>query len=455
MKIIYVGLILVLIVLAGIGYFIRTPTVTPTSTLTIAVKDAPKQSSHGTITSLVLIFSEVSVHKAVTGETIDTTAGEINTTESNQTEESGWIKVVDTVQTVDLLQFTDVSKILGEKTLDSGKYTQIRLKIDSGTATINGNTYDLIVPSTYLKLNRGFELEPNANLKLTLDFKAEKSLVRTGNNKFILKPVIAVISETPVTTTTGLTTASTTIPTTTIPMTTTVSTTTQTTIPVTGNGILLMKIKDKLDLTNVTAIDITINKVEVHKGTSNENATQSNETFETNDTSTAGWITITDETKSYNLLELVNTPGEVMGNKTLSAGKYTQIRLYVSNAEITLNNNTYDAKVPSSRFYWVHPFDIETGKITTLTLDFDSIVETGNKKFILKPVVKISSEFATTTTTTSSSTTSSTSSSSSTSTTSTTTLNTTTSSILNTTSTTIETTSSTTTTISENTTTTI
>ena len=126
---------------------------------------------------------------------INTTTEDINATESNETEEFRWIKVVDQVQTIDLLQFTDVSKVLGEKTLDPGKYTQIRLKIDSGTVTIDGNTSDLIVPSKVLKLNRGFELEPDATLKLTLDFKAEKSLVKTGNDKFILKPVIALISE--------------------------------------------------------------------------------------------------------------------------------------------------------------------------------------------------------------------------------------------------------------------
>jgi len=191
--------------------------------------------------------------------------------------------------------------------------------------------------------------------------------------------------------------------TTTSPSTTVITTTHAiTTTPITTEGILMMKIKDKFDLTNITAINITIDKVEVHKaGTGDE--TESNETFETNDTSSAGWITIVDETKSYNLLELVDAPGEVMGEKTLSAGKYTQIRLHVSKTELILNNVTYDVKVPSQRFYWIHSFNIEAGKITTLTLDFDaddSIKETAENKYILKPVVKIIGEVSTTTTTT-------------------------------------------------------
>ncbi len=213
----------------------------------------------------------------------------------------------------------------------------------------------------------------------------------------------------------------------TIPCDATITTTT----PIVTEGILVMKIKDKLDLTNISAIDLIISKVEVHK-TGNDDETESNETFETNETSSAGWITIVDETKSYNLLDLVDAPGEVMGEKTLSAGKYTQIRLYVSEAKLTLENETYDIKVPSKRFYWIHPFYIESGKITTLTLDFDaadSIKETGKNKFILKPTVKIIGEISTTTTTIStSSTTTTMTTTESTTTESTTTLNATTTS---------------------------
>jgi len=454
MKITYIAIILVLIILAGIGYYyinMPTPVITSKSTLIIAVKDAPKQSKHGTISSLVLTFSEVSVHKVSTGETINTTTGEINATESNETEESGWIKVVDQVQTIDLLQFTDVSKILGQKILDSGKYTQIRLKIDSGKVTIDGVTYDVIVPSKVLKLNRGFELIPNVTLKLTLDFKAEKSLVKSGSDKFTLKPVIAVISEAGAPTTIPTTTATTAATTTVQP----VTTSPQTTITVVGDGILVMKIKDKTDLMNISAIKVTINKVEVHKAGSNDNDTESNETFETNDTSSAGWITVVSGVNTYNLLDLVDKPGQVMGQKTLSSGKYTQIRLYVTSAELTLNNKTYSMKVPSSRFYWIHPFNIEAGKTTSLTLDFDasnSITETGKDKYILKPVVKILSEVSETTTTAETTTTVATTTS--TIQTTTTTVNTTTTTLETTTTSTVTTTTvAATTTIAETTTT--
>ena len=195
MKTAYIVIILVLIAAVGVLYYVNVMTVQQKSTLVIAVKDAPKKSEFGNISSLTLTFSEVSVHKAEANEELNATTENIEVNESNETEDVGWVVVVNEVQTVDLLQFTDVSKILGQETMDAGRYTQIRLKIDSGTVSIDGSTYNLTIPSKVLKLNRGFVLEPNTTLKLTLDFKSEKSLVRTGNNMFKLKPVIAVISE--------------------------------------------------------------------------------------------------------------------------------------------------------------------------------------------------------------------------------------------------------------------
>ena len=119
----------------------------------------------------------------------------MTTEESNDTSTGGWIVVVNQTQTVNLMNLTNVSQVLGQKTMDAGRYTQIRLKIDSGTITVNGTDYNLTVPSGVLKLNRGFVLEPDKTLRLTLDFNVERSIIRTGTNQYKLEPVIAVLSE--------------------------------------------------------------------------------------------------------------------------------------------------------------------------------------------------------------------------------------------------------------------
>jgi hypothetical protein len=164
------------------------------STLVIAVKDAPKTTDIGTITSLTLDFGEVSVHRASPGQTAAERDEEMEATESDDSDNAGWIVVVSQPRTVDLMQFTDVSEVIGQKDMEPGTYTQIRLKIDSGTITVDGTGHTIAVPSGTLTLNRGFVLYPNETTTLTLDFNVEKSVIRTGSDQYMLKPVIAVLS---------------------------------------------------------------------------------------------------------------------------------------------------------------------------------------------------------------------------------------------------------------------
>ncbi len=192
MKITYLALVVIILVSALMAGCTTAPV--GQSTLIIAVKDAPKTTDIGTVTNLSLTIGQVSVHRAASNETAPETDAEINATESDDSGSAGWIVVVDHAQTVDLMRLVNVSEVLGEKQLDAGKYTQIRLKIDSATVTVDGVDHNLDVPSGVLKLNRGFTLQQNQTLKLTLDFNVEKSLIRTGNDQYKLKPVIAVTS---------------------------------------------------------------------------------------------------------------------------------------------------------------------------------------------------------------------------------------------------------------------
>jgi PKD repeat protein len=113
------------------------------------------------------------------------------------------------------------------------------------------------------------------------------------------------------------------------------------------------------------------------------------------DNSTAGWYTIVNESQTFDLIALQNVT-EVLGENILSVGKYTQIRLTVEEAEITINNSgtkeVHDMKIPSSKVKLVKSFWIYENETTELTLDFDvyeSVHQTGNNKFIMKPTIKI------------------------------------------------------------------
>lgn len=149
-----------------------------------------KITDQGTISSLVLSISEVKVHKASTTET-ETEQSEGQ--ETNETDGGGWITVVGS-KTVDLIQVKGVNDLLGETSLDAGKYTQIRLSVSSATATIDGVSHTLTIPSGTLKFVHPFEIENNKTTSLIIDFNADNSIVKAGD-KYILNPVVRISTE--------------------------------------------------------------------------------------------------------------------------------------------------------------------------------------------------------------------------------------------------------------------
>lgn len=155
-------------------------------------------------------------------------------------------------------------------------------------------------------------------------------------------------------------------------------------------GTLVLRITDRIQLTNITSIDIAITKVEVHKAEIGETVNETNETIETNETTTEGWETIVNETKSFNLIEIRDIE-KFLGEKTLPTGRYTQIRLEIGGGMIAFDGEQHDLKIPSKKLKLIHPFTIEADKTTTLVLDFDasdSVVKAG-PQYILKPVIRI------------------------------------------------------------------
>lgn len=112
---------------------------------------------------------------------------------------SGWIVIDDDVRTFDLLALANgAMEVLGEGPLDPGHYTQIRLKLGEGsTVVVDGESHPLEVPSgmqSGVKLNHPFDILDGTLYELTLDFDAARSIHVTGNDRYILSPVIRVVA---------------------------------------------------------------------------------------------------------------------------------------------------------------------------------------------------------------------------------------------------------------------
>jgi len=109
---------------------------------------------------------------------------------------SGWQSMANVSRgAYDILKLVnDVDTLLGDAELEAGRIQQIRLVLGSNNyVVVDGQTYPLQTPSAQqsgLKLNIHQDVAAGVLYKLLLDFDAARSIVKTGNNRYILKPVI-------------------------------------------------------------------------------------------------------------------------------------------------------------------------------------------------------------------------------------------------------------------------
>jgi hypothetical protein len=111
--------------------------------------------------------------------------------------DSGWVFVTGAPNTFDLVAIKNINEYLGEKDLEAGKYTQIRLDVDGASVTVDGTTHPLVIPSRTVKMAGNFEVWANKTTTLTLDFNADTSVREEGNGEYSMTPVIKVTASAP------------------------------------------------------------------------------------------------------------------------------------------------------------------------------------------------------------------------------------------------------------------
>lgn len=88
--------------------------------------------------------------------------------------------------------------LIASKDIPSGRLQEVRLILNEtgNSVVINGMSYPLTTPSgqsSGVKIKVNETLESGVAYTMLLDFDAAKSIVQTGNGKYILKPVIRAI----------------------------------------------------------------------------------------------------------------------------------------------------------------------------------------------------------------------------------------------------------------------
>jgi hypothetical protein len=110
----------------------------------------------------------------------------------------------------DLEKLTTAQDVLGTGPLPVGHYTQIRLVVTSATlyfdhasagpacapaiAAPGGRQAAVTIPSGEVKLNREFDLMATNATTMLLDFDGDQSVKETGNGRYMMTPVINIVS---------------------------------------------------------------------------------------------------------------------------------------------------------------------------------------------------------------------------------------------------------------------
>lgn len=139
-------------------------------------------------------------------EAVEVTVNEVSIhfAEGTGEDEGEWIIFPMESQVFDLMNLQNGrTALLGEEHLEPGIYSQIRLKIDAASVTIDGEEHDLDVPvgaKSGLKLNLfGFVVESGLEYDMVIDFDASRSVFIKGPEDnptgYQLQPVIRATFE--------------------------------------------------------------------------------------------------------------------------------------------------------------------------------------------------------------------------------------------------------------------
>jgi hypothetical protein len=131
---------------------------------------------------------------------IDIKSVQVSSNANADNSDPGWTTLTNSsIGVINLLDYTNGTELtLFNSEFPTGNISQIRLTLGpDNSISVDGNTYPLETPAAQ---QSGLNLQVHASMnsgityKFILDFDASRSIVKSGNSTYLLKPVINVIS---------------------------------------------------------------------------------------------------------------------------------------------------------------------------------------------------------------------------------------------------------------------
>ncbi|MFB6071325.1 MAG: DUF4382 domain-containing protein [Halanaeroarchaeum sp.] len=155
------------------------------------------------------------------------------------------------------------------------------------------------------------------------------------------------------------------------------------------------------DIEQFSSLEATVTKVAYRPadvdetGDSDETETDANETEvegsngdDGDDDGEAGLVVRDVNDTRVDLTRLTGANASLVGNTSVPAGNYSGVFVFVENVTGTVSNSgeQVDVTVPSGKLHVNERFEIDAGDAVDFVFDV-TVVETGNGKYILSPVV--------------------------------------------------------------------
>jgi Domain of unknown function (DUF4382) len=160
------------------------------STLNLMIKDSPFTDAR----AVLVTFSEVTVHRS------NVSGGAERLPFAGSA----------TSRTCDLKKLTNAQDVLGTGTLPAGHYTQVRIVVSSAVLYFDnaaegpacaptitapaGRIGSIEIPSGEVRLNREFTVSDSGATTMLVDFDGDRSIHLTGSGRYMMSPVINVVS---------------------------------------------------------------------------------------------------------------------------------------------------------------------------------------------------------------------------------------------------------------------
>ncbi|OLD05292.1 hypothetical protein AUG19_03860 [archaeon 13_1_20CM_2_54_9] len=207
-KMLYFGLIGLLIAGSIIAVFQVVPTVLPPSLPSILAKDGtvavyfastPSDTSGNQDTSASnsrLSGLAISAKPVMNITSLNVTIDSVMVHKSGEANDSGWTEISHGSVTLDLLKPTTVSTIIGSSKLPAGNITMIRLHVSVATATVKDSTGIISLKTVVVssgKLEVPLRPEAHVGVQMTTSITLDRPHIVEGNGQIRLTPALHAV----------------------------------------------------------------------------------------------------------------------------------------------------------------------------------------------------------------------------------------------------------------------